>query len=837
MQNRQNIAKIINDCKVAPAQLKKYSDSSILPKSTKLAPNLDLNFGQDRAVHALQTACAIKATGYHVFAAGENGLGKRTFIQHYLHQYGVPQAPLVEWVYVANFKHPQQPVALALGKGDAQLLTTKLTEIWQQLYLSLSQKVIDSKSTTKIDANITINTDAKIANTNTNISPKLVNTEQTKIAQLLLIHAHHYAKPLFTDLYNTFAHHSKLINYLQQLQKDMLNEVLVKVLTDTPSLSQLYQLNKAQQQQECGKKKTQIANTPFSLYLPEKYHLQTMLKHPESQQPDPQHKVSQHGAPIVFVPNPSLANLFGRIYCNQTNNVTSKPHTSSDELWFLSDHHNPNQNQPQNPLIQAGALHQANGGYLLIEAHQLNDYPDAWRALKLALRSNQIDFDYAQQHRSITTQPNRPLITPEPIPLAVKVILLGDPDLYDMFADQDVDFTSLFKIRADFHPEVARTAANERQMSAKLADIIDKYQINHFDADAQAVVLEYLSLQSEDQNKLSLHADSLIQLMLEASRHADLEASHSKKQRQQLVNATHVKQALSDMIYRSSYLKELYLQDITDGQQLISTSGTAIGQINALTIIDYANSEFGMPALLTAVVQNSVGSGDILDIERDVELGGSLHAKGMLIMNSYLRALFSPYYPLNFTASLAFEQSYAHIDGDSATLAEACALLSALAETPISQELGITGSMNQLGRVQAVGGINTKVAGFFDACVHQGLTGNQGVILPIANISQLMLRDDIIMAVKAGKFHVYGVKTLSDALTILANKSVDSKNKHGHYRKSSLFGKIITNLQKWEEQLNPPEQTEEASNCNTSTIPNSKPKIKSRSKLKTKNKT
>ena len=182
----------------------------------------------------------------------------------------------------------------------------------------------------------------------------------------------------------------------------------------------------------------------------------------------------------------------------------------------------------------------------------------------------------------------------------------------------------------------------------------------------------------------------------------------------------------------------------------------------------------------------------------------------MLIMNSYLRALFSPYHPLNFTASLAFEQSYAHIDGDSATLAEACALLSALADTPISQSLGITGSMNQLGRVQAVGGINAKVAGFFDACLHQGLTGNQGVIMPYANISQLMLRDDIITAVQDGKFHIYGVKSLSEALTILADMPVDTLNKKGRYRKSSLFGKIIKNLKKWEEQLNPPEDSEEA---------------------------
>ncbi len=266
-----------------------------------------------------------------------------------------------------------------------------------------------------------------------------------------------------------------------------------------------------------------------------------------------------------------------------------------------------------------------------------------------------------------------------------------------------------------------------------------------FDNTALASLLDYLSEQAEDQTELSLHSDRLGQLLLEANRYAVMNTVKT-------VNQSHVLQAIGDIQYRSGYLRQLFWQELEKGQQLISTQGEAVGQINALTVISYADSEFGMPARLTASVHYSAGNADILDIERDVDLGGSIHAKGVLIMSSYLKALFADDYPLNFTASLAFEQSYGGIDGDSATVAETCALLSALAQVPICQNLAVTGSMNQFGQVQAVGGVNAKIAGFFDACVEKGLTGNQGVIIPKANLNQLMLRQDIIEKSKMANF-------------------------------------------------------------------------------------
>lgn len=750
MNNKMNnkstyltVTEIKQNCKIDSARLKKYTDSSLLPASTEHCPPLNPGFGQARPIYALNTAFEIKAGGYNVFAVGGQGLGKRTFITQYLTNKGHKQAALKDWVFCYNFNEPNSPLAIALTSGKAQKLLTEIINLWRNLVSSLQQHLaaqpqLDVRLTDQIDPTL-----AKVKN----------NKADNKLTQSLRNIAEDNLKPLFNKLSKTYADSEKLTHYLYLLQQDLITNASLIANAEEPSF---------------------IA--PPGQLLPDRYNLNIISSTEVQRSLQDGLKQTLHytpdGAPIVFEPNPTASNLLGKI--NQSLQAGNA----------VSNH----------MMIKAGGLHKANGGYLILEAAHINQYPEAWHALKLALRTSKL----IPLETSCSGPLGDNLLTPEAIPLETKIILLGESDLYDQYAEEDEEFLSLFKIRADFHEEVIRSIENELQMVAKMADIIAKYQLKHFDNKAQATVLEYLSLQCEDQNKLSLHTDSLIQIMLEANR---LAQSNNVKR----VGSEQVKQALKDITYRSSYLKELYLQEITDGQQLINTSGSAIGQINALTIVDYADSEFGMPALLTAVVQHRMGSGDILDIERDVELGGSLHAKGMLIMNSYLRALFSPYHPLNFTASLAFEQSYAHIDGDSATLAEACALLSALAETPISQALGITGSMNQLGRVQAVGGINAKVAGFFDACSHQGLTGTQGVILPQANISQLMLRDDIIAAVKAKQFNLYGVNNLSEALTILAEMPVDETNKKGRYRKSSLFGKIIKNLKKWEEQLNPPE--------------------------------
>lgn len=503
--------------------------------------------------------------------------------------------------------------------------------------------------------------------------------------------------------------------------------------------------------------------------IPNRYYVNVAVSH-----------TPNSGSPIVFEDMPTHPNLLGHIeYITQLGTI----------LTDVS-------------MIRAGALHKANGGYLLLEASSLLEHPYAWQGLKQALKSKSLSISSLEQMLTLTGSVS---LSPDSTPLSVKVILLGEPDLYYELLEFEPEFNNLFKIRADFNNTLPRNHDSELFIISKIIDMIKKQELPIFDNTAFGAILDELSVYADDKDRLDLHSDRLLQLVVESARQFclnddnDINNKINDKNNTKTVNKTHVQNALDDIKERKGYLKELYWQEIQNGQQLINTTGKVVGQINALTVIAYADSEFGLPARLTALIAPKFGTGEILDIERDVELGGSLHAKGMLIMTSFLRSLFSQFAELNFSASLAFEQSYAHIDGDSATLAECAVLLSALANVPINQSLAITGSMNQLGDVQAIGGVNEKIIGFFDACVERGLNGEQGVIIPKTNIGQLMLPDNIVGAVGRGEFHIYAVSSIDEALFILTDMPIHDKNKKGDYKKNTLFGKIVRRLIQWED--------------------------------------
>jgi predicted ATP-dependent protease len=842
-------------CLISAEQLKRYTDTNELPSDTRTAPDLDVGFGQQRALKALHTALDIHASGYHVFAAGENGLGKRTVISRLLQRIAADAPTPDDWVYVYNFADPRTPQALRLPSGQAAILQQQVNQLWQQAKKRLSQRFRSDQYQSKIEAikNDThqkesqayddLNTegkqydlaltfrafdnkavfvhpsqlpkeesdsevkDDKISNSqknksikeesqranipNDNISSSSIssaddsvskdanhdygkseyeaelnnfaqkNHMQKRLSQLTIaleqledeandaieaLHrniARRALQPLFAPIYEQFAAHPLVVEYLKTVFADMVTHVERIVNGDDEEFV-----------------------TAVLATTPSRYAINVIVSHtPDS------------GAPVIFEDLPTHLNLLGHV-----EQITQLGTVTTDVS-----------------MIRAGALHRANGGYLLLEASHLLEHPYAWQGLKRALQSRKIRLSSLEQMLTLTGSLS---LAPAPIDLDIKVILLGEADLYYELLELEPEFDAVFKVRADFHDDVTRSPEHELALVAKMADVIDYANLYPFDSSAQAALLEHLSLQAEDQDRLSLHSDLLIKLLHESNRHARLSGKN-------IVSAIHVTHAIDDMDERSGYLRDLYWDELKNGQQLIQTKGDAVGQVNALTVVSYADSEFGMPARLTAVIQPNIGAGEILDIERDVDLGGSLHAKGMLIMTSYLRALFSQHHALNFSASLAFEQSYAHIDGDSATVSEGCALLSALANVPINQSFAITGSMNQLGEVQAVGGINSKIAGFFDACREQELTGQQGVVIPMANVKQLMLRDDIIAAVKAGQFHIYGVQTLSEALTLMTGLSADTMNKKGRYRKDTLFGKVLSRLMLWDENQNADDEVDD----------------------------
>lgn len=833
-------------CLISAEQLKRYTNPDELPTDTRTAPDLDVGFGQQRALKALQTALDIHASGYHVFAAGENGLGKRTVISRLLQRIAADAPTPDDWVYVHNFTDPRTPQALRLPAGQGQILQQQVNQLWQQAKKRLSQRFRSDQYQSKIEAikNDThqkesqayddLNTEGKqydlaltfraFDNKAVFVHPSKLSTEennqstdhskisssqknqttvektapptknnidddnanskygneygkseyeaelnnfaqknhmQKRLSQLTIaleqledeandaieaLHrniARRSLQPLFAPIYEQFAAHPLVVEYIKTVFADMVTHVERIVNGDDEEFV-----------------------TAVLATTPSRYAVNVIVSHaPDS------------GAPVIFEDLPTHLNLLGHV-----EQITQLGTVTTDVS-----------------MIRAGALHRANGGYLLLEASHLLEHPYAWQGLKRALQSRKIRLSSLEQMLTLTGSLS---LAPAPIDLDIKVILLGEADLYYELLELEPEFDAVFKVRADFHDDVTRSPEHELALVAKMADIIDHANLYPFDSSAQAALLEHLSLQAEDQDRLSLHSDLLIKLLHESNRHARLSGKN-------IVSAIHVTHAIDDMDERSGYLRDLYWDELKNGQQLIQTQGDAVGQVNALTVVSYADSEFGMPARLTAVIQPNIGAGEILDIERDVDLGGSLHAKGMLIMTSYLRALFSQHHALNFSASLAFEQSYAHIDGDSATVSEGCALLSALANVPINQSFAITGSMNQLGEVQAVGGINSKIAGFFDACREQELTGQQGVVIPMANVKQLMLRDDIIAAVKAGQFHIYGVQTLSEALTLMTGLSVDTMNKKGRYRKDTLFGKVLSRLMLWDENQNADDEVDD----------------------------
>lgn len=755
-------------------QLIRHTDPKNLPKTTDLAQRFDKSFGQMRAINAIDTALDIHQKGYHVFAVGENGLGKRTLVHKLLNERAKDEPTPDDLIYLHNFENPRCPIACFLPNQTAPVFAQDMQKLWQTAHKKLTQKFASKSyqnALAVIKKNASLHEKKRINELN-----KEASKHNFVLNANFLYHDDHEAFGVLdpkkstdnTALVHLNARLIELQFALDELectantQIDELHQTLADNTLQRIFGSLLKKYSQPDIQLFLKKALDDMVNNAIdivddeqysALVVPSRYSINVLVSH------------QKQGAPIIFEEMPTHLNLLGHIeYITETGS-----------------------NYSDVSMIRAGALHRANGGYLLLEASSLLEHPYAWQGIKRALQSSEIKISSLEQMLTLTGSLS---LEPMGVPLSVKVILFGEPELYYELLEFEPEFNFVFKIRADFHHNIDRTTQNECMLAYKIADIVKSSNLVAFDNTACALIIDTLACFCEHQDKLDLHTDRLAQLVFETDRLA-------RKDGSPIATSHHVKLALSAKKERTGYLSQLYWQELQNGQQMIATQGFTIGQINALTVISYADSEFGMPARLTALLQPKFGLGDILDIERDVELGGSLHAKGMLIMTSYLRSLFSEMHSLNFSASLVFEQSYGEIDGDSATLAEICALLSALALTPIYQGFAITGSMNQFGQVQAVGGINAKIEGFFKVCHEQGLTGKQGVIIPCANIQNLMLSPQIIDAVQNQKFHLYAINHVNEALALLTGCDIDRKNSKGKYQKDTLFGKISKRLKSW----------------------------------------
>ncbi|MBC9229148.1 AAA family ATPase [bacterium SPL81] len=776
-------------------QLTHTPDFAKIPSSTKRIKPLNNFLGQDRARASVEAGISLPYSGYNIFAVGTAGLGKRTMIKRLLQQHAKTMLTPNDWVYVNNFKNPRQPLALRFPAGQGVKFQAALQQSWQIILKQLERRFSAETYHNRIErirqdtGDVQQQALIELTKEGEELDLKLIsrNDKHVFIPMYLQDNEYHEMTQNDLDSLNT-KQRSEITSNMRYMEKklerlglhlgDLEDDARDKVsILNRDIATQVVMpriellLNKNKDVKGLDQYLKQYADdiidnvelileqeeddfTPALFNrVPSRYQANVIV----SNKPN-------SGAPVIFEDFPTHYNLLGHVEQLTHNGTITTDFT----------------------LIRPGSLHQANGGFLILEAEQLLEQPYAWQGLKRALKSGQLKLSSLEHMLTLTGSIS---IEPASVPLDIKVVLLAEPEIYYEILEVEPELGSVFKIRADFTDTLQRNDSNEQAYVQLIADYVQADKLLPFDRSALAALLTDSSRQAEDQSSLSLHASTLGDLIREAHHHAF-------KADDKLVTDHHVNQALHHRQYRLGYLRELYWQDLSRGTQLIETSGHRLGQINALSVIHYADVEFGLPSRLTASVYQ--GGGDILDIERSVELGGSLHAKGVLLMSSFLKAHFGREQILHFSAALAFEQSYGQVDGDSATVAELSALISAICQIPIDQSWAITGSMNQLGQVQPIGGVNAKIEGFYDACKLQGLTGKQGVIIPRQNMQHLMLRQDVIEAVETGQFHVHAIDTIDQALEILMARSVGSLDKKGRYSKNSIYAAVMQQLEYWQ---------------------------------------
>ena len=466
------------------------------------------------------------------------------------------------------------------------------------------------------------------------------------------------------------------------------------------------------------------------------------------------------GAPVYEEDNPSYGSLVGRV-----EHVAQMGALVTDFL-----------------LIKSGALHKANGGYLMIDAHKLLMSPFAYQALKRAIKARQIKIEQpAETTGLMSTQ----TLEPEPISLNIKVVLFGDRQLYYLLAAQDPDFSRLFKVQADFDDTIERTSDNDAAYARLIASVIARHDLRHMDAQGVARVIDEGARRAQDREKLSIEVGRIADLVREADYWAG-------KADRKVITHEDVTRAIKEHIERADRLRDRAQETFERGIVLVDTDGDKVGQINGLSVVQLGDFAFGRPNRITARVR--MGAGRVTDIEREAKLGGPLHSKGVMILWGFLAGRFAQDVPLALAASLVFEQSYSGVDGDSASSAELYALLSALSEVPIKQGLAVTGSVNQWGEVQAIGGVNEKIEGFFDICSQRGLTGEQGVLIPKSNVQHLMLHENVVEAVQEGTFSIYAVATIDEGLEILTGVAAGSRDSNGQFPLGTLNRQVEDKL-------------------------------------------
>ena len=769
--------------------------SSLSFRTTEELPDLTELPGQTRAIEAARFGIGIKRPGYHLFALGGPGTGKHVMMREFLARAATTAPSPLDLCYVNNFADPQKPLALRLPTGMAVKLRTDMEDLIRDLRSAIPalfesddyrsrRQVIDNEFKQRQEAAF----------------EKLQERGKAKNLALVRTPVGFAVAPVRNGTVMSPEDFEKLPEDMQrQVQADM--ERLQNELEQTIQQMPIWGKERRDRVRDLNRDVTMFAVGHAINELKARYRdfeditrylaavQQDIIEHADVFRAATAHESASEedaassrlsdgsrlrryqvnvivdssgivGAPVIYEDNPTYLNLVGAL-----------EHRA--EMGALVTDFG---------LIRGGALHRANGGYLLMDAHKLFQQPFSWEALKRALRATELRIESPGQMLSVITTGS---LAPQPVPLDVKVVLVGDRWLYYMASQLDFEFHELFKVAVDFEDDMPWTSEATPAYARLVATILHREKLRPFDAGAVARAIEHSARLADDSQKLSMRIAQLADVLREADYWAD-------QQKRDVVDACCVQQAIDAQRRRAGRIPDRVQETIQRDLVLIDTSGAKVGQVNGLSVIGLGATAFGKPSRITA--KTRLGRGEVIDIERQVELGGPIHSKGVMILSAFLSARYASEKPLSLWASLVFEQSYGGVEGDSASSAELYALLSSLADLPIKQSLAVTGSVNQHGDLQVIGGVNEKIEGFFDICSERGLTSDHGVLIPAGNIPHLMLREDVVQAAAARRFHVFAVRTVDEGLELLTGFPAGARDANGMFPEGTVNRRVEDRL-------------------------------------------
>jgi lon-related putative ATP-dependent protease len=785
-----------------PAEkLRMQCDTNLIKCETtrELTPLREI-IGQERAVRALKFGLGIKERGFNIYVAGFPGTGRTTAVKNFLEDIARTQSVPSDWCYVNNFSNEYAPKAIKLSPSKGKDFQKDMNDFVDNARRALTKAFQSEDYATKRESTVKAVEDQRkelINQLNAAAQKAGFIIQSTRVGLLLIPLIK--GKPVSDQ--ELMALSPKVREEIQQkrdkLESELRSAMRQFVDLDAKIHEEIDKMNRDVALYAIGHLVADLTEKykdipDVATYLKEVQNnildnLSQFIKGPEEQQsqtpfplPWMREAISREyevnvivnnsevkGAPVIMESNPTYQNLFGRV---------------EKEAQFgalITDF----------TMIRGGSLHRANGGYLILPVQDLLINPLSYDSLKRALKGEHIVIEEAEERLGFITTKS---LKPQPIPLNAKIILIGDPYLYQQLYTLDMEFSQLFKVKADFDTTMDRTDENIQQYAAFVCTLCQKENLKHLDSSGLAKLIEHSSRLAEDQQKLSTRFAEVADIIREANFYATEDKSN-------FVTGAHVKKAIEEKVYRSKLIQEKIQEMIKRGFLLIDTDAENIGQVNGLSVMELGDFAFGTPSRVTTSI--GLGREGVIDIEREAKMGGPIHTKGVLILSGYLNGKYAQDKPLSLSARLVFEQNYEGVEGDSASSTELYAILSALSGLPIKQSLAVTGSVNQKGEVQAIGGVNEKIEGFFEVCKAKGLTGKQGVMIPESNVQNLMLKEEIVEAVKAGKFHIYSVKTIDEGVEILTGVKAGGRQKDGTFENGTVNYRVDKHLKEMAERL------------------------------------